>query len=344
MVLQKMFQNPKSFYIYIISFFAVISILAFGFSDQDEDYQQLEKARKYYQSAYFDQAIDILKDLTTRESVDLEVQKEALRFLSRAFTAKGLYDQAKDAIKKLLELEPPLVNFNPDREPPPLMKVYYEARKAFTGSYHAERPDPGMKTMAVIDFKNRSIDQRERFDPLEKGFADLIIHQLNTATNLKVIERERIQWILSEIEIQDEYSMDGAVRMGKQLGVHTVLLGSFIIFDDEVWIGARLVKVETSEILLTDEIKGEIDNFFDLSEKLGQKIAAKIDVTIKDTEESLSSETRSLDAIMSYSEGLTYLESGEYKKALNKFQEALKHDPSYEKAKVKAESIQPYVG
>jgi TolB-like protein len=334
----------QGFYLYVFSLTLIFSILVYGSIDQDEDIQKLEKAREYYQSAYFDQAIELLDDLTTRSEVDHEVQKEALRFISRAYTAKGLYSQAKEAIKKLLELEPPLVEFNPDREPPPLMKVYYEARKSVMGSYEAERPDPGMKTMAVIDFKNRSIDQRERFDPMQKGFADLIIHRLNAATNLKVIERERIQWILKEIEIQDEYSMDGAVRMGKQLGVHTVLLGSFIIFEDEPWIGARLVKVETSEILLTDEIKGEIDNFFNLSEKLGKNIAAKIEVTIPDSATALGSETKSLDAIMSYSEGLTYLEKGDYKKALNKFREALKHDPKYEKAKNKAESIQPYVG
>ena len=198
--------------------------------------------------------------------------------------------------------------------------------------------------MAIIDFKNRSIDKKEKFDPMEKGFADLMIHRLNFTTNMKVIERERIQWILNEMNIQDKYDMEGAVRMGKQLGVHTVLLGSFIIFNDEIWLGARLVKVETSEILLTDEVKGDVDKFFELSDKLGQKIAAKVDATIKEKKESLGMETKSLDAMMSYSEGLTFLETGEYKKAYEKFQEALKYDSKFEKAKVKAESIEPYVG
>ena len=287
----------------------------------------------------------MLKDLTSSQSINPDLQKESLRLLSRAYTAKGLYDQAKEAVRKLLELEPPLIEFNPDCEPPPLMKVYYEARKSITGSYQAERPDPGMKTMAIIDFKNRSpISKKSEFDPMEKGFADLFIHRLNFATNLKVIERERIQWILDEINIQDKYSMEGAVRMGKQLGVHTVLLGFFIIFKDEMYLGARLVKVETSEILLTDEVKGDVDEFFDLSEKLGQKIAAKIDVKIKEVKEGLGAETRSLDAMMSYSEGLTYLETGDFKKAHEKFQEALKYDPKYEKAKLKSESIEPYIG
>jgi TolB-like protein len=225
------------------------------------------------------------------------------------------------------------------------MKIYYDVRKSFSGdSYTVERSDPGMKTMAIIDFQNSSIDQKVKFDPMEKGFADLMIHRLNNSTGLKVIERDRIQWILNEINIQDKYSMEGAVRLGKQLGVHVVLLGSFIIFNDEIWLGARLVKVETSEILLTDEIKGELEEFFNLAEKLSKKIADKIDVTLKDTEAEISAETNSLDAMLSYSEGLGLLEEGKYKDAYDKFLKALEYDPKYELAKVKAESIKPFIG
>ena len=81
--------------------------------------------------------------------------------------------------------------------------------------------------------------------------------------------------------MQHQNDMEGAVRFGKQLGVQTVMLGSFIIIGDQIWLGARLVKVETSEILLTDEVKGDLDNFFDLVDKLGKKIADKINVTLK---------------------------------------------------------------
>jgi TolB-like protein len=234
-----------------------------------------------------------------------------------------------------------MVAFNPDYEPPVFMKLYYESRKEFTGSYNVERPDPGMKTMAIIDFKNRSVDHKTQYDPMEQGFADLMINRMNNSTNLKVIERERIQWILNEIKLQNQYNMEGAVRVGKQLGVQTVLLGSFIILGDQIWLGARLVKVETSEILLTDEIKGDLDEFFDLIDKLGQKIADKINVKLKDETKQDISEAPSLDAIMAYSVGLSYLEKEDYKNAYDKFEEALKLSPNYEKAKLKAQSIAP---
>jgi TolB-like protein len=340
-----MFSNKDLFminrrYFLLIIFVSLMFIPAI--KAQNDVKGKLDEAEQYYKSAQFDKAIDILKQLSA-DSTDKEVQKDALRFLGRAYTAKGLYNKAKDAIMKLLELEPPMVVFNPDYEPPVFMKLYYEARKEYSGSYKVETPDPGMKTMAIIDFKNRSVNHKAQYDPMEQGFADLMINRLNNSTNLKVVERERIQWILNEIKMQHQYDMEGAVRLGKQLGVQTVLLGSFIIVGDQIWLGARLVKVETSEILLTDEVKGDLDNFFDLVDKLGKKIADNINVTLKkETKEDIS-QAPSLDAIMAYSVGLSYLESNDYKNAYDKFEEALKIDPNYEKAKLKAQSIAPLV-
>ena len=322
--------------------FAVLFLLLVSaVSAQTDSKDKLDQAEQYYKSAQFDNAIEILNSLAADNSADIEVRKEALRFLGRAYSAKGLYDKAKEAIAQLLKLEPPMVVFNPDYEPPVFMKLYYESRKEFAGSYAVERPDPGMKTMAIIDFKNRSVDHKTQYDPMEQGFADLMINRLNNSTNLKVIERERIKWILDEIKLQNENDMEGAVRLGKQLGVQTVMLGSFIIMGDQIWLGARLVKVESSEILLTDEVKGDLDEFFDLVVQLGKKIADNINVTLKSDTAAAVSDAPSLDAIMAYSVGLSYLEKEDYKNAYEKFEEALKLDPNYEKAKLKAQSIAP---
>ena len=325
----------------IIIFIALITLLPLSKGiPQNSPSDKLAEAEKYYESAQFDKAIDVLQKLSA-DSTDKTVQKNALRFLGRAYAAKGLYDKAKDAILELLKLEPPMVVFNPDYEPPVFMKLYYEARKEYSGSYKVEEPDPGMKTMAIIDFENQSIDHREKYNPMKEGFADLMINRLNNSTDLKVVERERINWILNEIKLQHENNMQGAVRLGKQLGVQTVLLGSFIIVGDQIWLGARLVKVESSQILLTDEVKGDLDNFFKLVDELGQKIAKNINVTLKKETTAQVSSAPSLDAIMAYSVGLNYLEKEDYKDAYAKFQEALKIDPNYNKAKLRAQSIAP---
>lgn len=309
--------------------------------------QKLEKAIDLYSSARFDNAIEILSELAKDRALDKKDQREVLLALGRAYVAKGLKNKALWAISRMLELEPPMIEPDPDTECPPLMKVYYNARKQKSGSNVAERTDPGIKTIAVLDFMNRSVDDKEKFDPLEKGFAELLINHLNGATNLKVIERERIQWILDEIGLENEpgkFDMGSAVRVGKQLGVHTVLLGSFIKVKGDLKLLARLVKVETSEILATEEATGDADDFFELAEKLSVKVATDINVKLAHSEAAAKTETKSLDAMLSYSEGLVSIEKGNYKEAYGKFMQALTYDPAYNKARQKAETIKPLIG
>jgi TolB-like protein len=335
----------------LILFFTVTLYLAIPeakllYAQTHDVSQQLDKAIEAYRAADFETAIDMLQPLVDDTTLGKDDKKEVYRILGLSYTAKGMYVKAKDVISELIRLEPPLVELDPDREPPKMMKIYYEVRKDFTGSYQVERPDPGMKTVAILDFMNRSIDDKEKYDPLEKGFSDLMIHQLYGATNLKVVERERIQWILEEIKLENDpnlFDPESAVRIGKQLGVHSVLLGSFIKFKKDLWLGARLVKVETSEILMTEEVKGKADKFFDLSEQLTSKIAKEINIDLSPKEIKSDLETSSLKAMMAYSEGLALLEKGDYNGAYQKFQEALKYDPDYKKALYKAKSIKPLV-
>ncbi len=309
--------------------------------------KKMEEAMKYYSSANFDKAIEILAVLADDQTLEKNDRKEVLLSLGRAYVAKGWKDKASWAIDKLLEMEPPVIEPDPDAECPPMMKVYYDARKKKSGSAAVERPDPGIQTIAILDFKNRSVDDKDKFDPMEKGFAELMINQLQGSIGLKVVERERIQWILDEIGLENDpgkFDVNSAVRVGKQLGVHSILLGSFIKLKDQIKLLARLVKVETSEILATEEASGDADEFFDITENLGVKVAKKINVSLTKADVQKGTETKSLDAMMSYSEGLVLLEKGNYKSAYEKFMQALTIDPDYEKARTKAESLKPLLG
>jgi TolB-like protein len=309
--------------------------------------KQIEEAMKAYKSANFDKAIELFTKLADDKAIPNKEKKDILLYLGRAYTAKGKNEKAYEAMTQLLELEPPLVTPDPDAECPPLMKIYYEARKKKTGTPEVERTDPGIKTIAVLDFLNRSVDDKERFDPMQGGFADLMIGQLNGSVQLKIIERERIQWILGEIGLQNDpskFDPASAVRVGKQLGVHVVLLGSFIKVKSKMELLCRMVKVETSEIIAAERASGDEDDFFEIAEKLSIKIAAKINASLSSADIEKRNETKVLDAMLSYSDGLVLVEKGNYKVAYEKFMKAFELDPTYDKARKKAESIKPLLG
>ena len=304
----------------------------------------LEDAVAAYHEANFDKAITLFAELAGNENQNKAVRKESLQFLGRAYIAKRLEEDARSVLEELVDLEPPIIELDPDVEPPPLMKLYYDVRKEKSDSYTVERADPGLQTLAIVDFTNNSLDDRERMDPLEGGFASLMVHQLNGATGLKVIERERIQWLLDELDLQeDEGRVDQAtaVRTGKLLGATAVLFGSFMKHRNELRLNARLVKVETGEILMTEQVAGKDKDFFELAEELSLKVAQGINVTLQESMIGERTDTRSLDAMISYSEGLNLLENEDYQAAYLKFQEALEYDSNYTRAAQKAESLKP---
>jgi TolB-like protein len=287
----------------------------------------LEEAVAAYRTGDYDGCIAVAADLAERWDV-----------------AKRMDEEAREAIQKLLELEPPLVALDADVEPPPLMSIYLDVRRNIQGSYEVERPHPGFKTIAIMGFSNNSIDQRGRFDALQWGLASMMITQLSGATDLKVVERERLQWLLNELDLQsspERVDQATAVRMGKLLGASAILLGGFIVQGSRMRIDARLVNVETGEVLMGEEITGRHRRFFDLAERLSLRVAQAINVTLSRTEVGARTETKSLDAMLSYSEGIALLEKEAYRQAYEKFLEALNYDPSYARARVKAESIRP---
>lgn len=304
---------------------------------------QLAEAKQVYRSGDFEQSAELFREVYDSPSATDDQKIEALHYLGRVYIAQNEYDQARQAVAELIAKEPPIIELDPDIEAPPLMKIYYEVRKDHEG-YEVQKRDPGMKTLAIMDFTNSSVDDFQRLEPLEQGFASMMINQLSGATDLKVVERERIQWLLDELKMQrDEDVVDQAtaVRTGKLLGADAALFGAFTMHDKKMWLSARMVSVETGEILLAEQVMGDADEFFEAIEDLSMKVAQAISVTLDETELGARTETRSLDAMLSYSEGLKLLEQSDYRAAYEKFNEALSYDPDYEKAKLKAESLTP---
>ncbi|WP_028567024.1 CsgG/HfaB family protein [Salisaeta longa] len=301
-----------------------------------------EKAQTAYQFAEYEKAIDLFTQVANSTSVSAERKKQALRYLGRAYIARNKKGEAREAIRRLIKTEPPLVELNPNMEPPPVMNLYYEVRKEMNG-YKVQKQRPGMQTLAVMDFSNNSIDQRERFQGLSKGLPAMMINYLNQGTDLKVIERERIEWLLNELKLQQKEGIvdqSTAVRTGKLLGANAVVFGSYTVFEDRMMIQARVVKVETGEILLGEQVMGKPDEFYTLIEDLSMEITRSLNVAVKEQKMG-GSDTKSLDAMMAYSDGLNLLEDGKYRAAYEKFLQAAEYDKSFKRAKIKAKSLRP---
>ena len=302
-----------------------------------------QKAMEAYEAHEYETATDLFSEAAQDSSVEKETRREALRYLGQIYIGRDERKKAREAIERLIRLEPPPVKLDPNRHPPPLMRMYYEVRKEKRGGYEVRQEGPGLQTLAIMDFRNSSVDQRERYASLSNGFPSMMINYLNGANGLKVIERERIQWILDEPKFRDKddtNDMSMALRTGETLGATAVLYGNYIVHKDQMRLSAQLVNVETGEILRSMDVMGEPDEFFELAEALSASVAETMNVEMEDIGIEKSGGTSLLDAHLAYTGGIDELESGNYRGARKHFQRALKLDPGYAMAKKRLESLE----
>lgn len=303
-----------------------------------------KEAKQKYQFAEYKQATSLFQQVADEQQADVELRRDALRYLARTYIARGQKDNARTAIEDLVATDPPADYLNSDVEPPAVMDLYYRVQKQQSGSYKVQQKQ-GLQTLAVMDFTNNSITRREDYQGLRKGLPSIMINNLTGGTDLQVIERERIEWLLNELKLQKQsgkVDQSTAVRTGKLLGANAVVFGSFIATESKMNISARVVKVETGEVMFGDQVQGSPDEFFTLIKDLSQKVTKSINVEMEQTKLG-SNQTKSLDAMMAYSDGLSLLEAGKYRQAQQKFQQALNYDENFEKARMKMKSLKPMV-
>ena len=185
------------------------------------------------------------------------------------------------------------------------------------------------KTLAIFPFENNSVTDPERFAPLSKGLSAMLISDLNkSGTALKLIERDKIQSLLKEIALSQTGSVDSstAVRAGKILGAQTIAFGSFIVLGKNVRIDTRIIKVETSELIMAESILGNVDNFMTLERKLATKIATSLKVALQLKTGGAKSD---INAALYFSRGLDALDRGNREEAKKLFTKSIQLDPAY---------------
>tara|TARA_B100001013_G_scaffold201301_1_gene121944 strand:- start:347 stop:1339 length:993 start_codon:yes stop_codon:yes gene_type:complete len=102
----------------------------------------------------------------------------------------------------------------------------------------------GQTTIAVFDFSNNGLKDNE-----VKTLTDRLRNELVQNGNFKVVERSKIDEILSEQKFQMSGCVDEClIEVGKILGASKIVIGSIGMVGNTYTISARMVDAETGEI------------------------------------------------------------------------------------------------
>jgi TolB-like protein len=309
--------------------------------------EQLDEAYRLYRKAHFEDAIIKTTDILTGNDLTKDNETRALQILSMASIGRGYVDQAKTYLEKLVDLDP-MIELDPDEYPPQIMSLWYKIREGKPIPVEQGTGVTEIQTIAVMYFDNNSISEdHEQLDALSKGLASMMIYEIAKVSQLKVVERDRINFLVDELKLQQSDLVDKstAVKVGKLVGAHTLLMGGFMkISKKQFRIDARLVKVETGEIMKAEYVEGKSDEVMKLEKDLVIKMLADLNVTPSEIEEEAIMEGKDtgFDALYHYSRGLAYEDKKDYVAAFQQYQKALEISPGYVEAEKKMSRLEPF--
>jgi len=193
--------------------------------------------------------------------------------------------------------------------------------------------------IAVIPFA--SLPGGKEMPWMSQAIADTIIAKLGKIQGLKVLERAQVEKALEELalERQGVVEKDKAAQVGRFIGAKGIVIGSYVVTSDGfLHIAARLVLVESSEVLAGEQVTGEVRNAGDvfraieqlalrLSERMGYKL------TERERQAMAVVPTESIPALEAKTLAQTALNKGKEEEALAQVKKALEEDPEYREAR-----------
>lgn len=213
-------------------------------------------------------------------------------------------------------------------------------------------PDSKKKVVSVMKFEDRSIGTRD-YEPWTMGIPDMIMQSLGSIPNYRVISREYIvKQVLKEQDFQllGVTDFNNAIKLGKVLNAQYIVIGSYQVFKGILTVNAKVIQVDSGEIIYQAFSRGNLDNFNEVQNQVALRIAEGMDVNLPDEAKRKlmkKYDTRDMNASLANYKGEEKLEVITVLKKQNKveeakrksaeakkdFQEALKHDSGYTKAK-----------
>lgn len=141
--------------------------------------------------------------------------------------------------------------------------------------------------LVVFPFKNNTADSAP--DPLSFVFMDDITALLTETpvTYLKVVERKELEKILEEqkLALTGLTDQTTAAQVGRLLGANAFVLGGFQEVEKKLLVAARVVDVETGEILFALRVEGKRQKTIKMSKSMVKNLLEKFKKLQSNTED-----------------------------------------------------------
>jgi TolB-like protein/Tfp pilus assembly protein PilF len=224
------------------------------------------------------------------------------------------------------------------------LKQLQQEIKQNAADLKAGRLEPAASnTVAVLYFRNLS--QWDELDPVLKGLAEIMAHDLSKIKNLQVIERLKVQVLMEELRLSsaDFFDQIRAPDAGRLLNAHQMISGSVERLDDiKIRLNGGVVETETGRLRgegvrlsgnISDILGLEKRAMLDFIEDLGLRPTLEEEAAIQPPA------TNNNLAFIAFCKGLDYEDQQQFGPAQAQYEQALKLDPDFNLAQQKLSQL-----
>ena len=206
---------------------AVLLVTAGGYTPvnaqaDDGIADHLSEAIKYYSELEFDKGLDVAGTLLKRADLNTRDSIGVYSVMSMLTYGKGekFIDKSYGYLKTIAGIGPCEVHLPYGFWPQQLRDQWYRISNAQGALVCPNGGDSKIKTIAIMEFDNFSTGKyQEELGFITKGLAEFFEADFAKISDLKVVERDKIDFLLQELELSASGAVETstAVKIGKML-------------------------------------------------------------------------------------------------------------------------------
>lgn len=190
-------------------------------------------------------------------------------------------------------------------------------------------------TVAVLPMEKAAASAQ--YDGLGRALAGMLVSDLSTLPGLTLVERERLDALLAEMKLGESGFLDPktAQKLGKGVGARFVVAGSFTVLEPKFLLDARIVEVQTGEVVKAAATDGTVADFVAVEKALVEELVTGLNLQLSSAERRrlmVQAPTEKFTALAAYGKGLAREREGKLDQAKAAFEQALSEDPAFAEA------------